>query len=122
MVCVRCGNGDIHRIARSSIPDLLWGWLGSYPYYCRSCALVFRARYRVPDGPDRPHTPKAEYRLSRSTHSAAIVVRAQSGEQLTDVLLALSDAVNKHNPGVAPQITGKDIVTKETFSDVAHGP
>ena len=117
MVCVRCGNAHIHRIARSSIPDLIWGWLGRYPYYCRACAFVFRAGCRSHDGPEAPRTPQAEYRLSKTTHSAAIVVRAETGEQLTDVLLALSAAVNRHNPAAAPELA-----RNKALSDVAHRP
>jgi hypothetical protein len=104
MYCTRCRTGNAYRVARTSLIDIVSGWLGYFPYACRSCCRKFRSRVRRPPAPAEPSGPTAEYRCDSGRHTAAIVVRAETGEQLTHILLALSTAVEKEqNAAHAPE-------------------
>jgi hypothetical protein len=101
MRCPHCHRTDVHRISRSGVSDAVHRLIDRWPYHCRACNRKFYGVFRVPqdDAPPAsapPPGPSVECREKHDSPTAAVVIRADSNEQLTAILLALSDAVDKH--------------------------
>jgi transposase-like protein len=97
MGCPYCGRTDIERASRSGLIDAIFGLFSKRPYRCRACWRRFhreRGGSRISEGKET-RSANALYRRSGDTPTAAVVIQAESSQQLTNILLALSDAVRR---------------------------
>ena len=99
--CSHCDSLDVQRRARLGLWDMAQNLFGRWPYVCRGCRRCFYAEHRT--NPRRRASPRLarepssgsvfECAARRQGANAAIVIRAENDHQLTNILLALSRAV-----------------------------
>src|SRR3954462_12630756 len=107
VVCGQCQSSSVERVRRSGIGDFAQWIRGRYPYRCRRCSTKFYSEIRwVNDftqarkssAPPRTPSPPdqkgpASHIAKRDGATAAVVIQAPTEQQLTQILMALSKAV-----------------------------
>jgi transcriptional regulator NrdR family protein len=106
MGCPHCGSLDNQRIARRGI-DAIRRLFGYWPHWCRACHRRFHTRDRrsgrraaEPMATSTAWRPSFTSRKEATTPTAAVLIRAESDEQLTNILMSLSRAVERHSEHV----------------------
>lgn len=100
VACSYCGSTQVLRRRRQGLVDAFLHVFGRWPFICRACGNTFHSYYRdvphrpVPVPPVEPKAPEETACFTkRDGAKAAVVIRADSEYQLTNILLALSQAV-----------------------------
>ncbi|HXE11260.1 MAG TPA: hypothetical protein VN633_04020 [Bryobacteraceae bacterium] len=92
MQCPHCGNSDVWRLRRRW-RDRILSYFNRWPYICHQCERRFWADARWPVR-NQP-APAPPVRQSYAAPSATIEVRAETQQQLDQMLLSLNQAINQ---------------------------
>jgi hypothetical protein len=105
-MCPRCKSERIIRSRRRGIRDYLWGRVGLWPYHCKDCGRRFRLPVRhYPTRSDTARAPvtrapEAKPNLAFRTHPsiplAKVLLRAESQEQLEQMLIRIERTVGSY--------------------------
>jgi hypothetical protein len=101
VLCSHCKSIHVERIIRRGLRDMVQNSLGKWPYICRSCQKRTYSKHRrnSPNKASEGSMPDSSVRSAvdctarRQGADAAVMIRAESEHQLTNILLALSRAI-----------------------------
>jgi len=107
MICKQCHSKEIDRSRRKGLRDRLGMLIGLWPYRCHSCAFRFysverkfgRQKVEAPQAKTTKQNrsgPEMAFRTHGEKPTAAIVVEAESHEQLQQLLTALNGALRSY--------------------------
>src|SRR5947209_7993632 len=115
MTCRHCGCSYVHRSRRRGVWENAQSFFGLWPYRCQRCGLRFAARGRHSDrrptttpstgsriknesaaSSPSPEGPAMAFRTHTDKPQAKIIVRAESHEQLNQILLSLDRAIHSY--------------------------
>jgi hypothetical protein len=113
VLCSHCESAHVERVIRRGLRDMVHNLLGNWPYVCRSCQKRSYSKCRrnsTNKGSERS-MPDSSVRSSvdcaarQQGANAAVVIRAESEHQLTNILLALSRAIKQNRWRARPIVT-----------------
>jgi DNA-directed RNA polymerase subunit RPC12/RpoP len=94
MQCPHCSSGDIWRLRRRRLRDSLLSYFNRWPYICHQCEKRFWADARWPVR-NQPAPAQPPVRQTYAAPSAIIEVRAETQQQLDQMLLSLNQAISQ---------------------------
>ncbi len=68
MNCPTCRSRDVCRISRKGVVSFCMGYVGRWPYRCRTCSATFYSVLRQPP-PAPPPNPVAHIKVNAASHA-----------------------------------------------------